>query len=189
MSSPPNSIPLSLTSGPTRQRLPLLCSTSCTGSLEPIGLDLVGLAPPRMQETRCHREEGEDMHQELLWLPPRIRGRGSCWPPELPCAQAEGYARHRASEEEATLGAWCSCAVKLDLGLRGCMGELAGCGPEARACRRRRSGAPVRSRPCRWRRSGALARYLGSAGRSRRGEMSQTRKNEEISNRYIHNLW
>ena len=36
-----------------------------------------------------------------------------------------------------------------------------------------------------------LARYLGGAGRSRntRGEMSPTRKNEKISNRYVHNQW
>jgi len=69
------------------------------------------------------------------------------------------------------------------------MGAPAGHGPEAGVCGRRRSGASARSRSCRWRRSGALARYLGSANGSRRGEMSPTRKNEEISNWYVHNQW
>jgi len=78
MSSPPNSIPLSLMIGPTHQPLPLPCCTSCTGSLEPTVLDLAGLAPPRMQETRRRREEGEDV--------PRVGRRGSRRPKELPCA-------------------------------------------------------------------------------------------------------
>ena len=71
--------------------------------LEPIGLDLAGLAPPRMQKTRCCREEGEDVQQELPRPTPRVGRRGLCRPPELSCAQAEAQTRHHTSEEEAAL--------------------------------------------------------------------------------------
>ena len=74
------------------------------------------------------------MHQELLWPPPRVRGRGSCWPPKLARAQAEAGLRPTPHVGgRGCAGRWCSCAVELDLGLRGCMGELAGHEPEAGA--------------------------------------------------------